>query len=61
MIRDILCHEISEHFCQDVYIDTYATGKYMEKNIWKAHENTRIWHIDLLDMTWHQPQTSIDA
>ena len=21
--------------------------------------NTRIWHFDLLDMAWHQPQTSI--
>ena len=37
---------------------TYTTGKGYGI-FWQHKGNTRIWHFNLLEMAWHQPQTSI--
>ena len=40
-----------------INLNNYTTGK-KYGIFWKHNGNSRIWHFDLLEKAWHQPQTS---
>ena len=47
--------------CHGFSVDAFVGIHYRPKvwNILKPNGNTRTWHFDLLEIAWHQPQTSI--